>query len=371
MRSITAALGVGISALLGVLPASADSLDPALSRLVLNPECHRQQNNGQFSSVGVFQQDSPQYWQADNAAFTKLVNQWGFVLAPNTMHSARSTGYGGFHFSFQGAFTTINDGADYWTQGTQGVRDPTSNAASIVGDPPGMIQVYSAKIRKNFGFGMEGTTGVGFLPNTSIIMGGADARISLLEGFRTGIGGILPDIMGGGSIRTITGTPEFQLTTVGLDASISKPLTIADSAIITPFIGYQYLWIFGDSGLIDATPATDPVGYCGFTGTDVPGNASPVEGDAKNGKNWYSGQPVCAGGEPSDFNNNIVFRPARLQRQRLLFGLNYRYEMVMVGGEFIMDMVDPADAQTDKKNQEFLKGEPRQWTMAFSVGVMF
>ena len=84
-----------------------------------------------------------------------------------------------------------------------------------------------------------------------------------------------------------------------------------------------------------------------------------------------TGQPVCRGGSPLDFNNNVVFKPARLERHRLIFGLNYRYEMVMLGGQFLIDAVPPADAQTDATNKADLMGEARQYTLSFELGAMF
>jgi hypothetical protein len=210
---------------------------------------------------------------------------------------------------------------------------------------------------------------VGFMPQTSILSGGADVRMSLLEGFRTGFAGILPDVAVGGGVRTITGTPEFQLTIASLDVQISKPLPIADSSIITPWVGYQYVWIFADSGLIDLTPATDAVQYCNYSGKNVPGNADTAK--TVNGNQVYDGQPVCNGGSPLDFNNNAVFNKARIQRQRLIFGLNYRYEMVMFGGEFITDIVNPGDTQSKADMKAALKNEKRQWTIALELGTMF
>src|SRR6185503_4682215 len=168
--------------------------------------------------------------------------------------------------------------------------------------PQPILQLYSLKFRKGFGFGLELTGVVGFMPKTSILSGGADVRMSLLEGFRTGVGGILPDLAVGGGVRTITGTSQFQLTVVGIDGQLSKPLPIADSSIITPWIGYQYLFIFGDSGLVDLTPGTDALGYCNYTGQNIPGNADPDK--SVNNVPTYDGQPVCDGGSPLDFNNN-------------------------------------------------------------------
>ena len=388
-------------ALLVAGEASADSMNPALSRFVLDHRCHASGlPDGSHATylargggnVGVFN-DGPtgvgvqgglaggNPWCApDHVAFKRLVNQWGFALAPSAMHSARTTGFGGFHFSAEGMYTKIDSDADYWKLGTRGPRDPDSNRGSYANsDPADVLQLYSVKVRKGFGFGLELTAAVGFMPNTTILSGGADMRMALLEGFRTGALGFLPDVAVGAGIRTITGTPEFQLTTVGLDVQVSKPLTISSQSQLTPWIGYQYLWIFGDSGLVDLTPATDPIGYCNYAGTNLPGNTDP------NKPGEFDGQPVCAEGQPTDFNNNVVFDNARLERQRLLFGLNYRYEIVSFGAQFITDIVSPADAQVGSdssisyegneevlvSDSEALEGVPRQWTFVLELGAMF
>jgi hypothetical protein len=45
--------------------------------------------------------------------------------------------------------------------------------------------------------------------------------------------------------------------------------------------------------------------------------------------------------------------------------------MVMLGGQFLIDAVPPADAQNDDKDKEDLKGEDRQYTLSFELGAMF
>ena len=61
------------------------------------------------------------------------------------------------------------------------------------------------------------------------------------------------------------GTDQFSLTTVGLDAQLSKPIPIADTFTLTPWVGFQRLWIYGDSSVIDSTPNVDPIDQCGYT----------------------------------------------------------------------------------------------------------
>ncbi len=157
--------------------------------------------------------------------------------------------------------------------------------------------------------------------------------------------------------------PNFSSLSASFDVQISKPLAIASSSVLTPWVGYQHLWIFGNSGLVDLTPATDALGYCGYAGQDVPGTPGASAND---------GQPICRGGSPLDFNNNVVFDQVRIDRDRLMFGMNYRYEMVSFGAQFITDMLAPANAQKSGSAQaKALVGTPRQWTTVLSLGVEF
>lgn len=352
---ITAA-AVASSVAMFASEAAADSMDPALERLTFD-----RATGGPCSAApgqGGLLQCAP-----DNASWFRLVNQLGFAIAPTAMHPARTTGYGGFVLSIEGAFTKIDSDASYWREGTRGTHDAGSKKYSIRNtSPDSMLQVYMLKLRKGFPFGFELTGNVGYLANTSIMAGGADLRWSILEGFRTDALGILPDIAVGGSVRFTTGTPQMNLTVAGVDTQISKPLPIADSGVLTPYVGYQWIKIFGDTGLIDATPNTDPLGYCGYQGPNQPGTP--------NAKEPYNGQPVCDGGSASDFNNTFVFDSARISRHRILAGMNYRYEMLWVAGHFITDAVGPADANSGPEAAA-LEGTPKQWTLAAEVGIAF
>jgi hypothetical protein len=363
-------LAVGAVVLAHPESATAEPMDPAIERLVLDTACRDE--FGRFTPQnGVDGRATA--CEADDVAFKKLVSQYAFALAPTAMHSARTTGYGGFHLSIEANYTTIDSDADYWKKGTQGSRDPNTAQASVENaSPASVLSVYSLKFRKGFGFGLELTGAVGFMPDTSIVSGGADVRLALLEGFRTGIGGYLPDLAVGGGVRTITGTPQFQLTTVGIDGQLSKPFPIASQSVLTPWIGYQYLFVFGDSGLVDLTPGTNAIQACNYTGNNQPGNPDPNKmTEGSDPDPIFDGSPVCAGGQNDDFNNNAVFSPVRLRRQRLLFGLNYRYEMVMLGAQFVMDIVPPGEAQPDADDKRDLADEDSQYSMVLELGGMF
>lgn len=335
-------------------------MDPATERLTCgqaDPEC------GAFGDP-------------DQAAFTRLINAYGFALAPEAFHSARTTGFGGFQLGFVGLYTKIDSDADYIRRGTRGATDASTRTGSTENkDPSSLLQLYSVRMLKGFGFGLEVAGQFGFMPDTSIMSGGADVRLSLLEGFRDGPLGVLPDLAVGGGVRTITGTSQFQLTVAGVDAQISKGITISDASVLTPWVGFQYLWIFGDGNLIDLTPDVDAQGACGFSGINTPGN--PIDPDAgtdPDGRPIRDGQPICSGGSNGDFNRNAVFDPVRLERQRFVVGVSYRYEMIYGAGQFMMDFVPPDEAQANDDGDEdkkALEGVPKQWSFALELGAHF
>jgi len=358
--------------------ARADSMDPTPERFVLQPQglppgftCQSVAANpkgalaalkaaGKPSSVGVLDGLS---CLKNELAFQNMISELGFAIAPTAFHPARTTGFGGFNFSIEASYTKINQdastptgqgaggGVQYWHLGTQGSVDPNTGRQSVSNtSPDSLIQVYTLKARKGLPLGFELTGAVGYIANSEMWTAGADIRWALLEGFRTGWPSYLPDVSAGGGVRSLTGTSKFSLTTVGIDAQISKPITLADTSVITPYLGYQRLYIFGDSSTVDLTPNTDPLQQCG----------APPKGQ---GPTMANGQPNCSGSS-ADFNNDAVFAKVRTDRHRGIIGLNYRYEVLYLAGQFLFDLTPPSDENPGLVST-------RQWTLSFEAGVYF
>lgn len=359
---------------LAVVSASAEAraggMDPTPERLVLQPPnlppgqtCQSiAANPGAAVSAGLRPQDY--LCRPNNAAFRNMISDLGFAIAPSATYPARTTGVGGFQISLEASFTRINSGhsvdnpdgsqTSYWGQGTRGSQDPSTKAYSIVdNNPDSLIQIYSLKARKGLPLGFELAGSLGTIANTGMWVGGGDIRWAVLEGFRTGALGLLPDVSVGGGVRTVTGTSRFYLTTVGVDVKVSKTVTLADSAQLIPSLGYQRVIIFGDSNVVDATPNVDALQQCGYDGPDP-----------------QTGTPRCRNKLPNgadantDFGNTYTFEKVRIHRNRGMLGLAYRYELVWLGSQFAFDITDPKDENPG------LVGS-RQWTLSFEGGVFF
>jgi hypothetical protein len=309
----------------------------------------------------------------NNVAWANVMSELGMAIAPTAFHAARTTGLGGFALSLETSFTHINadntaGGLKYWQAGTEGPRDPTNNQFSIVNTKPdSLLGVYSLKARKGLAYGLELAGDLGFVANTSLWIGGADIRWAILEGYRTGFLGYFPDIAVGAGVRTVGGSPKFFLTTVGIDAQASKPIALADSAVLTPYVGAQRVIIFADSSVVDLTPSTDPLENCGYLGPNVPKNPN-VPGGLAGNQTPNDGTPLCrnqAGGN-ADFNNDTTFARARIHRWRGIVGLNYRYEVLYLASQFAWDIFEPSN-----ENSGIGINGGKQWTLSLEAGVSF
>lgn len=307
----------------------------------------------------------------NNVAWANLMSELGMALAPAMLRPARTTGYGGFELSFEATYTHINadavdsTGTQYWHQGTQGTVDPNTHQFSTQNrSPDSFLQVYALKARKGLPFGFEIAGVLGTVANTSLWVIGGDVRWAVFEGYRSDAWKYVPDLSIGGAVRTVAGSSTYYLTTVALDAELSKPIPLADSAVLTPYVGAQRVIIFADSASVDLTPNVDPAAQCGSLGSNVPGN--------QNAHMPYDGSTICANklsnGAPNngDYNNDRTFNQARIHRWRGLVGIDYRYELIDLAAEFATDLTDPSD-----ENANLGISGDRQWTISLKTGVSF
>jgi hypothetical protein len=338
-------------------------MDPTPDRFYLNPPGENCQN--------VVASASYVACMPNNVSWSNMMSELGYAIAPSAFHPARTTGLGGFALSLEASFAHINAGAtdstgtQYWHVGTQGDKNPNTGAFSGTNlNPDSILQIYTLKARKGLPFGLEIAGALGYIANTSLWLGGADIHWAILEGFRTGILGYLPDIAVGGGVRTVGGASTFFLTTVGIDGQISKPIALADSAVITPYVGVQRLIIYADSTVVNLAPTVDPMTVCGYQGTNVPGNPNVPNGGVGGS---YTGAPVCKNpGGATAFNNLTTLEKDTMERWRGIVGLTYKYEVLYLAGQFAMDLEDPS-----AENGNLGVSGAKQWTLSFEAGVSF
>ena len=143
--------------------------------------------------------------------------------------------------------------------------------------------------------------------------------------------------------------------------------------MLTPYIGDQRVIIFADSTVVNLVPNfprqgsnADPLKTCGYEGNNVPGNPNAPKGGGSTG---YNGAPICSSTDPAapnTFNNLTVFDKVRDHRWRGIVGVDYRYDVLYLAGQFAMDLTDPA-----AENHNLGIVGDKQWTLSLEAGVFF
>lgn len=169
--------------------------------------------------------------------FESMVTDMGQVIAPKIGAPAETLGEAGFALNFQTSLVFIPHEEEHWQVGVED-RDPGSS-----------LFMGNLQVRKGLPFSFEMAGNFGYVFNSEMFTLGADLKWALNEGFY-----YFPDLAIRGSVNTLLGSPDLNLITAGGDMSLSKSFGISGVMSITPYVGYQMLFIVGSSRLLNGYP---------------------------------------------------------------------------------------------------------------------
>ena len=155
--------------------------------------------------------------------FEDLSRELGMAVAYRAAAPAEPLGITGFDIGLEVTVTDIDEGAIYW----ENVSD----------DMPGSLPVPKLRVQKGLPFGIDIGAFYSKIPDSDIKLTGAEIKYAFWEG-----GVAKPALAIRGTYTKLDGIDELDLTTKGLDLSISKGF-----AMLTPYAGVGQVWITSDS----------------------------------------------------------------------------------------------------------------------------
>lgn len=273
---------------------------------------------------------------ADNAAFRSLMSELGVVFAPNILSPSDTQGFGGYNFAVELGWTMINpkklsqdqniQGKHWYWRAAESVSSTTFKDGTL--DPQALDRMknelpssfaptVTVMARKGLWLPVPSfELGVGVRHLIGSRMWGplVQAKLALHEGYQ---GWPLPALSIRGTGVRVVGSPDFNLTVGGLDFAISKHLGIGSTFNLTPYAGYQLLWIIADSEVLDATPGVDSMQQ---TAQNV--GFDPLEMNR-------CGVQDCAGNFTFEDQSNIT-------RHRIFFGIKANFYLASLLVEYSM-----------------------------------
>ena len=170
--------------------------------------------------------------------FGKLITELGIATAPKMLTTPDTSGQAGFEFGLATSFTTVNNGEPYW----QVVES---------GSPSAALSTLQFQMVKGLPFGMEIGGNVTHLISSRMVNVSGFLGISLNEGIW-----YAPDItlkLFGGRLF---GVGALNLNNAGADLIIGKEFSLKGVGTLTPYAGYEFLYLNANTKLFDPTPAT-------------------------------------------------------------------------------------------------------------------
>jgi hypothetical protein len=245
MRALARGLCAIIVAALPVR-ARADKNDLTLERII-----------GMPTTAGGFNDPTDPVRQT---MYKSLMSELALVMAPRPLAPADTLGYSGFQLAFETSFTQITNSADYWQRGVEQVSSS-------------FLPTISVMARKGIWLplpGFEIGAGATKLLDSNMYAVQGYAKLALHEGFHDWA---LPSLAVRGAVSHLLGASEVNLTTVTIDASVSKSFGIGGTVTLDPYLGAGTLLSFVRGQVIDATPNHDAF-KDGPDSTDVNSNTT-------------------------------------------------------------------------------------------------
>jgi hypothetical protein len=330
--------------------AHAQRMDMALSRLRIRAEDPAVVPDTACPSsfAGGLRRD----WCSDDVAWRRLMTQFAGGLIPPILLPAHTRGMRGIYVGVESFITGVSADDESWARGTEG--DGPDSRNRFVDQ---VIAWQRINARKGLPFGFELGASLGFAANTSYWTLGTEVRWALLEGLRDRNTSVyFPSVSVRGAVQALVGDPEVNVTVPSIDVSIGERFILGDTVELSPYVGAQVAWVFGDTELVDLTPERDAYNEC---------NPSPSLPGAPGGPPLGTDAPYCRG-DGTDFNHNVVFPRIRSMRARVFAGAQVRYEWFALTGAFAFDAAAPHDLDASLPSDL-----PRQWSVNLGAGVSY
>jgi hypothetical protein len=186
----------------------------------------------QIYKLGNPQPGGTNYSASANDAFRSFARQMGAAMTSVNLAPTETLGHSGFSVTAELAF--VNFG---------GAKLPT------VGEFQGPLMLPGVHFRKGLPSSFELGGRVSWIEKSRMGIGSLELKWALNEGFT-----YLPDIAVRGNVSKLINSRDFDVTAGGLDIGIGKQFAIGGMITLTPYAGWNLVFVGASTGNVDFNP---------------------------------------------------------------------------------------------------------------------
>lgn len=172
-----------------------------------------------------------------NANFRSFANQLGVALASYNLEPPETLGHSAFNFGLEYAVARVDAKPSVW---------PRQCGASC---PTDLLLMPTIQLRKGLPFSFELGSKIAYLQYSRMTAATVEVKWALNEGFF-----YLPDLGVRGHGTRLLGARDFGLITAGVDVGLGKQFAIGGMATLTPYAGWNLIYVNATSSVIDFRP---------------------------------------------------------------------------------------------------------------------
>jgi hypothetical protein len=189
----------------------------------------------------VYQLGSPANRADANANFRIFARELGAALTSVNLSPPETLGHAGFSVNAELSVVSLNT--------SQFVFPTEAREARPDRAPSGLLLLPSAHVRKGLPFSFELGARAAWIEKSRMGAGTVELKWAVNEGFT-----YLPDI----GLRTFAtrlfNTRDFDLAATGFDVGVGKQFAIGGMVTLTPYVGWNLVWVGAWSNQIDFAP---------------------------------------------------------------------------------------------------------------------
>jgi hypothetical protein len=175
-----------------------------------------------------------------NANFRAFSRQFAAALTSVTLMPPETLGHAAFSVSAE--LSTVQLQQDT-------VRIPTQRLNAGRSGIEGWLLMPSLHVRKGLPWSLEMGARVAWIEKSAMVAGTGEVKWALNEGFA-----YLPDLGVRGHVTRLFNTKDFDLTAAGVDLGLGKQFAIGGMITLTPYAGWNLVWVASNSNTIDFDP---------------------------------------------------------------------------------------------------------------------
>jgi hypothetical protein len=210
----------------------------------------------------LFKLGNPDTTSDAQAKFRAFARQFGAALTSVSLTPPETLGHSAFALNAELSVVQLRQDELACTLGALNCipterfnPDPLDRRPGI----DGSLLIPSIHLRKGLPFSLEVGARMAWIEKSRMAAATGEVKWAINEGFT-----YLPDVSLRGSLTKLLSPKDFDLTAAGADLALGKEFAIGGMITLTPYIGWNLVWVGASSNTIDFTPSRSyEEGVCG------------------------------------------------------------------------------------------------------------